>query len=397
MLHSIMTEVTTEVTTDSPTKAGIILYGMAADRQGTSRLHVLAPYSEGRFCARLKCYAPAKGSIDKGETPIQAAVRETLEETGVDIQELLGEEAYSRFLNGEVVTNIENTGYPGVKVIRANPTPIDHTYISGHEKQHRTHYFAIEVEGIEKLRPALKSLEKEQNSDAKAHDGEAVPVTAFEHVQKKELPNLREMLRILRAGNISKSWTAAQQRHETIIRSPAFPELATKYHFPAHHLTPSSWEQFCRRVEKDPDDYATLKRDVKAIKDHLEEVGLINDHKALKMDTSDRPLLFYQEGADILPVEEMLRRSAAVARVNPVYAKAMWGDGKGLSESQRMERAQIAPLVKFFAHKGIKVESPTTLSDSVAQHPNHYLRRVSRSRPWVQRVPTSADPVAARG
>ncbi len=389
MLHSIMTE--------SPTKAGIILYGMAADRQGTSRLHVLAPYSEGRFCARLKCYAPAKGSIDKGETPIQAAVRETLEETGVDIQKLLGEEAYQQFLNGEVVADIESTDYPGVKVIRANPTPIDHTYISGHGKPHCAHYFAIEVEGIEKLRPALKSLEKERNSDAKVHDGEAVPVTAFEHAGQQQLPNLREMVDILRDGTIPARWMKNKVASEAIIRSPAFPKLAKKYHFPAHHLTPSTWEQFCRRVEGDSEDYTALQEDIKKVKKRLEKFGLINDHKALKMDTSDRPLLFYQEGADILPVEEMLRRSAAVARVNPVYAKAMWGDGKGLSESQRMERAQIAPLVKFFADKGITVEPPTTLSDSVAQHPNHYLRRVSRATPWVQRVPTSADPVAARG
>ncbi|MBA4275038.1 MAG: hypothetical protein C0436_05225, partial [Alphaproteobacteria bacterium] len=143
----------------TPEKAGILLYGWAHEGLGKPRMHILSSYSEGRFGSDYKCYTMPKGAIDPGETALQGAIREMAEETGIHVRALLGDDAYRALLQGKPVENVESKVYSGVKIISASPdAAIAHQYISGHGAKRDTHYFAIEVEGIEKLRPHLKRM-----------------------------------------------------------------------------------------------------------------------------------------------------------------------------------------------------------------------------------------------
>ena len=104
----------------SATRAGIFLYGYAPDAKGYKRLHVLAPYTEGRFADGEKCYAVPAGDIDeKDKNSRAAALREAGEESGINFEKLFGKAAYKKFINGEPIENVPNSvAQEGHKVIK---------------------------------------------------------------------------------------------------------------------------------------------------------------------------------------------------------------------------------------------------------------------------------------
>ncbi|MFO0456647.1 MAG: NUDIX hydrolase, partial [Alphaproteobacteria bacterium] len=112
------------------TAAGIVIYG--TNRKG-KRAFVM-PYTEGRFGFGDKYYVLPAGKIDPGETQLQAAIRETEEETGISLEKLLGTEALEKLKKDEKLQPpFESPGYPGVRVVRLGLNPVVQTYISrGH-------------------------------------------------------------------------------------------------------------------------------------------------------------------------------------------------------------------------------------------------------------------------
>lgn len=393
-----------------PTKAGIILYGWVVGRDGRRRLHVLSPYTEGRFCTEDKCYTLAKGAIDPGENPLQGAVRETVEETGFDLRKLMGEEAYTRFAAGEVIKDLQSDGYRGVSVVKADPVPILHRYTSGHGTQHDAEYFAIEVDGIERLKPFLKRMgEKESDANPK------VLKTAKTYVKEKHLPDFLQMLAILRSGQTLKRSELPEGKRQVgwadniayrLIFNPVLPALELQYNM-VNINNVRDWVKFCTII--DGKEYKKLKEDIAEVKRYFELRDMVGDSgKKLKLDSKDRPLTFYQEGAEILPVEVMLARSVAVAAKNPLYAKAMWGDYKGkrrhdANERVRMASAQIAPLVELFANISPMAVAMAGVDGGLVSRGEGVSNRggeVAKPAPWLNKhikraVDLFAEPVLA--
>ncbi|MFZ4541803.1 MAG: NUDIX domain-containing protein [Rickettsiales bacterium] len=325
-------------------KAGVILHGMANDRDGFSKLHVLSSYSEGRFSERDKCYCIPQGSIDAGETTLTAALRETYEETGIDIRKMMGEKSLQQLERGETVTNVESSEYPGVKIIRATP-PKEHHFLSGKGTRQVGHFFNIEVEGIERLKPSLKMLDHQECSI-----GAQVRIPTQMHVIDQQLPSFDEILKILRTG-IMPAWGGRPE--EVIIKNPVFPTLEANYHPSGLIKTKNELSHFCHPILPGGDTYRALLADLESIQKHFAARGFVGDDGAkLKLDIRDRPLTFYQEGGEILPVGLMIERSAKVARKNPLYANMMWGDYIGArrpeaDELTRLQTAQIYPLIEL--------------------------------------------------
>ncbi len=376
-----MTDATTPIADEKPlNKAGVFLYGWVKHGNGRARLQMVAPYTEGRFGNDDKYYSLSKGSIDEGETALAAARRETHEETGIDIKALLGDKAYQRLSAGESLTNLEVAGYPGVRVLHANAIPTEHTYVSGYGAHHKVAYYAIEVEGIEHLRDHLKRF--------RSHDvdtGPKVRKTVMEHIKIQDLPNFDKRLAMLR----SPLWTTNE---------PVLHALEAEFNQGKPINTPEEWFKFCDTIPGKK--HKALQADMERLKQYLKENGVIGDTgRKLKLDTKDRPLFFYQEGADILPIKTVLERSRHMAVLNPLYARAMWGEYIGkrrpdADKETRMESAQIAPLIDLYAQLianqvGAVVNKPSASMDP-APHPDK-----GRQSKWVGRIrPSTAEPAA---
>ncbi len=347
----------------SATRAGIFLYGYAPDAKGYKRLHVLAPYTEGRFADGEKCYAVPAGDIDeKDKNSRAAALREAGEESGINFEKLFGKAAYKKFINGEPIENLVSTEYPGLTIIKADPTPIKHTYTAGFGKKHSTEYFAIEVKGIETLneRGTLKNYSGgEHAATGKIKKPAAEIVT--EKVKAHELPTFAQLLEIMRSGKIPKKTKGAWgigKKDTILIDEPGLLVAEEDYHqrnpTAANPITtPEEWLSFLSDKETQ---WKKFSRDLETLKKYFQKQGLVADSgNKLKFDTKDRPLMFYQEGAEVLPVAEMIARSTAFAAKHERYGRAMWGDYPGKEgevppdEATRMAQAQIQPLIEHLA------------------------------------------------
>src|SRR6187402_107928 len=114
-------------------KAGFVIYGKNAEGQ----LCVLATYTQGRFeDSPDKFYGLAKGAINEGESAIAGARRETLEETGIDVEALLGEKNFRKLAMGEDIASGVKNPY-GIRVNRAYGEPSDFAYRSASGHMHR--------------------------------------------------------------------------------------------------------------------------------------------------------------------------------------------------------------------------------------------------------------------
>ncbi len=355
-------------------KAGIIAYGMAKVKTPAGsgeRLHVLASYTEGRFGERDKCYNMPKGDLNKNERPLQGAVREFKEETGFDLEDFLGEN-YSQFLAGSVIRNMTNAKYPGVKIVLADPQqPIDDHYISARGNTHRIQYFPIEIEGIEHLRPHLKSI-----PGINDHTAAQVNITAKEMTDRligeNKLPSFRQRLDILRTGVATSRATAECPASSVrILREPTFFAHYEKKWLEAQgqtgHITSrQDWEAFFKHPpEAEPyDQSAEGKRlkhcgklitgELEKMKKYFAEMGIASDTLPRKLSAKEHSLEFYHEMAEVLPVGVMLERMVDCANRNEHYARAMFGEsmqesGQLSSEEQMMQYAQVTPVAKFLA------------------------------------------------
>lgn len=330
-----------------PEKAGMFIYGWVPykngipDKDGTKELHVLSSYSEGRFGRGFKCYGIPKGAVDHGESSFDAAIRETHEETGIDFKLLLGEEAISALMRGETISNIPS-GYDKVRVVSAKPTPIKHEYMSGHGAKRTAEYYAIELDGIEHLKPFLKRMDARE-SDKYAN----VKKTTIQWMKEQNFPSFEQRLSMMRTGRVPPEGSVV------VIENPALPTIEAKY--PWFDITKvDDWINFCSKV--DGKEFKAISADVAKLKAYFEEIGLVkhDGESALKMDTKDTPLNFYQEGAEIIPLDVMLARSADAASKNEQYAKAMWGQYTGkrresADDNEKIRSAQIAPIMDFFS------------------------------------------------
>jgi 8-oxo-dGTP pyrophosphatase MutT (NUDIX family) len=400
-----MTQNPTHAAPHTPDKAGIFLYGRGDD----GRMHTLVSYSEGRFGSGdatateknlgRKCYGLAKGAIHEGETAAQAAARETREETGIDLQTLLGKENFKKWLKGETLTNMSSEGYPGVHVVRIEGAPREHDYRSSHGVLHKAAYFAIEVEGIEQLAPHLKKMHPKDNSVALK-----VIRTADQLAQERHLPNFHQVMEILRTGKIPhqahSSW-ANPSSALPVIANPSLPKLLTDHPPKSHNIyTHDGWHEYWKALPETATEM--LKPDLRALKQYFERCGIVgNEGDKLKFDTKLNPGSFYQEGGEIQPVSEFLERSATFASEHPLSARSMWGafpqvfrrekDRSGLriegnlTPVEQMQSAQIAPFVTFFSAIDDEVrELPAKSSNRFIQRMAHVFAQQPETPGWTE-------------
>lgn len=228
-----------DAATLEPEKGGLVIYG----RNAKGQLCVLTSFVQGRFSVnpadKLKYYGFAKGSLDKKlvetrddnkrkiicESGLEGAIRETAEETGLDLHDLFGRSNLIRYKAGEPIENEISRLDPRVKIKSASTENCaDYAYISGAGVQRRFQLYYIEVEGIEHLAGHLKNLEGASHNPEKSVTDTGIA----EMLQQKGYPSFDDMKNILRTGKIkkdpSKIWAPADI---TLFEKPAFPDIET--------------------------------------------------------------------------------------------------------------------------------------------------------------------------
>ncbi len=192
--------------------------------------------------------------------------------------------------------------------------------------------------------------------DRESEQRDTVITTAREWHARNNLPKFDELLHVLRTGVVpaaeSSHWKGKTE--QKIIEHPVFPEIEHKWIESGGRpiCDMREWKEFCSDIEGK--DFGRLDADVNRIKEYLTKRGIVSDSKpVLKMDSHDTPLNFYQEGAEILPLDVFLQRSLHTANLYPEFARARWGEYTGkkrpeASDSERMASALVAPVYQYF-------------------------------------------------
>ncbi|PZP84916.1 MAG: hypothetical protein DI582_07485 [Azospirillum brasilense] len=309
-----------------------------------------------------KYYMLPKGSIDPGEDTLDAAIRETHEETGIDLRAMLGDNNIGRLKRGLPVENWRSKAYPGVTVLRADPIPLEHVYYTRASIPTRMALFNVEVEGIEHLQTSLKN---QRNLDLKRAGQLTEPTVVYSiGDQTADLikhPPFDTYLEWIRYGSIppdqlTREGPARDPRHERMyqllhgghageftVEPPApsqwFARLEYEYAPQGQIASRDDWQLFCRNLP--PNEYSILRGAFAMIKAYAKGRGIVGSDKALiKMDDKDSPLHYYQEGADIVPSKRFVAHSLKMAVLNDDYRYASSGDCAAIDQAleQRLKQ-----------------------------------------------------------
>lgn len=342
--------------------------------------HIIAPYSEGRFDSNMKSYGLGKGKIDGGENALDAAMRECSEETGIDVRKLLGEDAIEKLRRGETIENIES-GYPGVRIKRVIPQALEYTYLGRGGSPHEFAMFAIELEGIEHLYDHLKNPD---NRSRYIGDPQQVyhPIRTTLASKRDEYPSMDQCLDWLRTMHMPDKPWAKDRVGESLPRINGegdhwFADLEAAYMKeigrPGGHIkNVSEWQSFQKRLVGE--NYLLLSKHAQQIRDTLVELDVISgkDDDIIKFDTKDSPLIFYQEGADLLTAENYLKCVIKSGLKRSDFSLAFCGNipamvAKDAPRIERIVNAQMAGVVWAAGDKAI---------ESVA---DYYLRKPAKT------------------
>lgn len=302
--------------------AGIMIYGT---NLAGKRAFVM-PYSEGRFGEGDKYYVLPSGKIDEGETPLEAAIRETHEETGISLEKLLGADGVDALKNGKTLKlPIQSQAYPGVRVVRLGLDPVVQTYISRGHAERTVMLFGIEVEGIEHLASHVKNPDNAATPDFKVNHP-IKPIVS----DKNKYPQLADFLSWMRSGQVPDAgWSRGKEIPEPItgedVQNFKRIERAFMESRNNHEITNlPEWREFCEKMPKA--DFSVMRKMFDKIKRNISAMGITNgDHEIIKLDDKDIPLQFYQEGADIITAEDYLKQCRKMIKENPDYASGFGG------------------------------------------------------------------------
>lgn len=357
------------------TKAGVLFFERGHE---LSKKNLKYPYlkmvigkSDRYGSGSYECLPKGGVDTDKGESPLVGAVRETGEETGIWLSQLLGTDNYARLLAGEEIRNIDSPGYQGVRVVKASPEPVsDHVYASRYGRKSRLQLFAVEIQGIDALQPHLKKADK-QSGDT--------------------LPSFKEALKIMRSGVVKagdKPWQGPQDT--VLFAEPVLPKLEKEYGSTGNLR---SWLLLCESIPGRQ--HKQLKQQMELLKGHLSDKKLIDDALPLpKFDISDRPLTVYSEWGEIARASDVLRNASRQATHSDVYRGSMWGGAPLARQRARgikaAEQSQIGGLVKF-----LEREAPMEIVDASIMNPPTCLdprmlhqidANLPTSRNWAERM-----------
>ena len=363
-------------------KAGVVLTGVKTEDIGKldAKTYVVAPYTEGRFGNSNKYYVLPKGSIDSGETILEAALRETSEETGINLHKLLGAEAVATLSSGNTVGGFDSPGYPGVRIKSFSPQALDFAYEGREGTPWRTVMFKIELEGIEHLKGQLKNP---ANSNHYLNDIAKVdhPTSSLVHAHPihqsgpSRYPRFSERLEWLRSMQVPVGTWSGKHAGTKLELTGADGEPLPNDWFAK--LEDKFLEKY--RIEKDdpqrgiqnvadwqiflmqllPLDRGIIYQAANKIKAQMTGMGILGgDTDIIKLDTKDAPLVFYQEGADIISAADWLKSIIKNSAQRKDFAKAFCGNTDEMENNaappiQRIGRSQFAAVVWSAGEKAI--------------------------------------------
>jgi 8-oxo-dGTP pyrophosphatase MutT (NUDIX family) len=360
------------------TKAGAVISGVRSEDKDnpSAQQYVVAPYTEGRFGANDKYYVLAKGGIDKGETVLDAAIREASEETGIHIGQtfnpdgtwdkkpyLLDAKQIERLRQGQVIAD-EPSGYAGVRIRRVGPEALDFAYNSRENKPHRVVLMHIDVEGIDHLHSHLKNPENR----SRIGQIEQVHTPLRTLIRNDNYPRFEVIFEWLRSMRTPEAKWAKKLAGSPLAPTPdssgAMPEWFEKAGKPGYFANleakfkadtgdeindAPSWQNFLAQLPAD--DYENMLHLADLVKDKLVECKVLKgDSDIIKFDTKDLPFFFYQEGADILTKEQYLKSCIDNAASRGDFARAFAGNNRKLEQEkasriEQIEKSQIAGVV----------------------------------------------------
>lgn len=359
-------------------KAGFVIYGK--NTQGARA--IIATYSQGRYDDKKdKYYGLPKGSVEleKGETPFDGALRETKEETGIDLERLLGEAALQKLRAGHDVTGEECKSAPpydtcGVKIKRVYAQPLDRIYVSNGDKPLRSQMFAIEVEGIESFKALTHGGLKNAHNVDEQGDWSKVEHRVSEIIQHnpaypKLFPDLIEWLR---EGKMPQArvWNCNKEAPPPIFtKTPRDLSLFERMELEVMGKATADekqWSEFwkrCKKLQKDgtPEEKKsvdTLKSHITAIKQQILDMGILSDDGVIKLDEKKRAFHFYQEGADIVAIRDLIPYCMVQIKENDSYYKSFGGGSDLLKDLKRHEQfalSQLGILVQFAEPQDLQI------------------------------------------
>lgn len=395
-----------------PNKAGIVIYGALKRGPNAGRRAFVAPYTEGRFGAGDKYYVLPKGAIDekkeKGkvvgrETPWEAAVRETFEETGVDVHKLIGDKGMEEFRRYGELKDFRNPE-TGIFIRHASLQPWHFRCFSRGGKREHIALFHIELDDIEVLKSQLKNPNNRNEGEeieGAAHRTETI-IASARHYPSFE--DLMEWLSTMRMPD--KAWShpvddkGKKLNLERDLRKAAridvpdgwFQSLVDAWRAKENSGQPTcvgkpiesekAWLRFCHDV--DGAEYKKLERCFEVIKHKMGKLGITRgDAGLLKLDAKDKPLHFYQEGADIVLVSKCLKHTLDLCRDNEGYRRAMTGGDtkrlKGHTRETMLALAQISGMGLFAEPRDIE-EAVRAHEDNLFQESPHAPRSIDFRR-----------------
>ena len=335
-----------------PCKAGLMLYEDTP--QGRK---LLVSYNEGRFAKNGEYFVLAKGSIDEGETPLHAAMREAKEETGFDIVTFLGKANIATLAAGEPLEHVTNPVYPGVEIVSFSPKAHAHEYHARTGTKQSMVMYGVKVKGLEHL-GKLKN-------DAR--------ITTKQYLDAQpELPRFPTFFAWLKQGYIPGETT---ETNVPLCNAEWFAD-AIRAHAPNGTIreqgnweeTRRDWQDFCHAIETDKPSYKQLRKSFETIKGHLKKVGYVKgDDALLKFDDKDCPLFWYVEGGHVGYAQDILAKTFCDLRANPDYARAFGGEGtkeKGLKPEETLLRGQIAAYGSFMHASTIRAAMHDALGET---------------------------------
>ena len=334
-------------------KAGFIIHGQGNAGKGEHR--VLVSSQEGRYDDSGKpVYVLSKGSTESGEPTIESARRETFEETGVNVERLLGSENYKKLCKGEPLkfpidsgkqtSNIDGKqvqGYSGVVVEHASAKPFLHTYRSRANNERSMALYEIRVSGIDALAGGA-TLKNAQNKTREA----------LQQAQADTLPTFKEFTTWLKNGKVKYK---GEECELSSHKDGWFEALQKQYRI-GDNPSRSEWRNFCDRLaDEQPKDYSRLKDLSKEIRAFLQKKGLLaSDNTPLKLDERNYPLLYYAEGAKVIGVKDFIAGALYNMERLPTYGQAFGGGTTELNadKTQALQRPEARIITSQLAAVG---------------------------------------------
>ncbi len=355
---------------DAPSKSGIQIHGV----NGNGEHCMIVSCNEGRFAAHGEHLVLCKGSIDPGESPLHAALRETREECGVDLVTYLGKKNIEKLERGVTVENITNLSFPGTEILSFKAKPNRHMYHARTGNTHGMWMYDVRVKGIENFVPFLKNSTGKLTSELIKDD--------------PARPRFPTFLHWLEQGSIPE-----ESKHNDLqIKLPAIPlwkpewfaSRVKKYAPNGVIDSREAWQKFCENMPNGDNEYKRLRAAFSTIKQRLLDHGWITgDSGILKFDEKDCAMHFYSErgryGTSVAIFSKVLRDMLE----NPDYARAFGGQDtklKNLTAEQKMLLGQVAGFIPFIPEKDLRAALREAYGPAhrVNSHANEIIRTGGR-------------------